>query len=98
MLIADDDRLVLIDWEQSDEPPTNLAPEADGTWDVEEMVATSDGDSFLRYTKYEGPERHNTREGRNGHPWAEWNVFLEWIETCPSAAELAEVFSLGRTM
>lgn len=43
MLIADDDGLVLIDWESFDGPPTTLAPEADGTWNVEEIVAESDG-------------------------------------------------------
>lgn len=31
MLTADDNRLVLINWEQSD----GSCPEADGTWDVE---------------------------------------------------------------
>ncbi|KAK3906660.1 hypothetical protein C8A05DRAFT_29518 [Staphylotrichum tortipilum] len=35
--------LVLCDWEQSDAPPTTLAPEADGTWDVEVVVLGGDG-------------------------------------------------------
>ena len=33
-LISDEDSLVLIDWEQSDGPPTTVAPEADGQWEV----------------------------------------------------------------
>ncbi|KAJ3954725.1 hypothetical protein N0V92_008769 [Colletotrichum tropicale] len=34
-LIDQDDNLVLGDWEQTDAPTTTIAPEADGTWDVE---------------------------------------------------------------
>lgn len=96
-LLDEDDKLVLIDWEQCDAPVTTAAPEIDGTWDVEEL--TEDGNSTLRYTEYSGPERRNmplTTPGENG--WNIWNVFLEWSKTCPKALELAEVFSLGRSM
>jgi serine/threonine protein kinase len=94
-LLDEDSNLVLIDWEQSDAPVTTAAPEIDGTWDVEEIP----GEGALRYTKYTGPERRNmplTTPGNSG--WNTWNVFLEWGENCPKALELAEVFSLGRSM
>ena len=90
--------LVLIDWEQSDAPVTTAAPEIDGTWDVEEIPA-EDQTTTLRYTKYTGPERRNMPEntpGNNG--WNVWNVFPVWQDQCPKALELAEVFSLGRSM
>lgn len=32
------------------------------------------------------------------HGWNVWNWLLEWQRTCSRAAELADVFSLGRTM
>ena len=89
--------LMLIDWEQSGAPVTTAAPEVDGTWDVEEIPAGLA--TALRYTKYTGPERRNmpeTAPGRNG--WNVWNVFPLWNEQCPKALELAEVFSLGRSM
>ena len=92
-------QLVLIDWEQSDAPITTVAPEVDGTWDVEEVPAEEGLTTALRYTKYTGPERRNmpeTTPGPNG--WNVWNVFPLWNEQCPKALELAEVFSLGRSM
>ena len=30
--------------------------------------------------------------------WNVWNSFLIWEKNCPKASELAEVFSLGRSM
>ncbi|WEW59251.1 hypothetical protein PRK78_004720 [Emydomyces testavorans] len=93
-LLDADFNLVLIDWEQSDAPVTTAAPEIDGTWDVEELPGKG-----LQYTKYTGPERRNmpmTTPGCNG--WNVWNAFLEWSKQCPKALELAEVFSLGRSM
>lgn len=93
-----DFHLVLIDWEQNDAPVTTAAPEIDGTWDVEEVLAEN-ATPTLRYTKYTGPERRNmpeTTPGGNG--WNVWNVFPVWSEQCPKALELAEVFSLGRCM
>ncbi|KAH8744314.1 kinase-like domain-containing protein [Diaporthe sp. PMI_573] len=101
-ILDEDSNLVLIDWEQSDAPVTTAAPEIDGTWDAEEVqVQAADGMSSkaLRYTKYQGPERRNmpeTTPGDNG--WNVWNAFLVWQENCPKASELAEVFSLGRSM
>ena len=97
-LLDADFHLVLIDWEQSDAPVTTAAPEIDGTWDVEEILAEG-LTTALRYTKYAGPERRNmpeTTPGDNG--WNVWNVFPIWNEQCPKALELAEVFSLGRCM
>ncbi|KAH7176305.1 ankyrin repeat-containing domain protein [Dactylonectria macrodidyma] len=40
-IIDKNDHMVLDDWEQADAPPTTLAPEADGTWDVEETTDQS---------------------------------------------------------
>ncbi|KAK3994515.1 nima-related kinase 5 [Cladorrhinum sp. PSN332] len=100
--IADaDDNLVLGDWEQSGAPPTTLAPEADGTWDVTE----EDSDLKLSrprfsYLKYQGPRRSNTdQEDPDGdyYSWHTWNVYPIWVKEHPFALELAEVFSLGRT-
>lgn len=97
-LIDADDTLVLIDWKQSDAPITTAAPEVDGTWDVEEVPAEGSA-TALKYKKYTGPERRNrplTTPGSNG--WNVWNVFKIWSKQCPKALELAEVFSLGRSM
>lgn len=90
-LIDDNRDLVLIDWEQSGAPRCTLAPEADGSYDVE--VQADSPNAKPLYKKYEGPERVN-------HPssWPHWNVFPIWRDTCPEALEAAEVFSLGRTM
>ncbi|KAH0495056.1 hypothetical protein TgHK011_008628 [Trichoderma gracile] len=90
-LVNDEGHAVLIDWEQSGAPWYTLAPEANGEWDV----AQENHDDALRlvYTRYHGPERVNLPGGR-----PEWNVFPEWSEKWPKAAEAAEVFSLGRTM
>lgn len=97
-LLDADLHLVLIDWEQCDAPITTAAPEIDGTWDVEEIPAENMTNA-LQYTKYTGPERRNmplTTPGSKG--WNVWNVFPVWNEQCPKALELAEVFSLGRSM
>ena len=65
--------LILIDWEQSGAPLCTLAPEADGTWDVEERKPLNDG--LLVYKKYTGPKRENL-------PWSQpnWNIFPIWNE------------------
>ena len=97
-LLDADFHLVLIDWEQSDAPITTAAPEIDGTWDVEEVSAGGES-TVLQYTKYKGPERRNMPETTPGDSgWNVWNVFPVWNEQCPKALELAEVFSLGRSM
>ena len=97
-LIDNDGNLILIDWEQSDAPATTLAPEADGTWDVEE-VSRSDDLPELVYRKYTGPRRQNMDEDAPGtNPWNIWNVFPIWSAIYPRALELAEVFSIGKTM
>jgi hypothetical protein len=97
-MIDADWNLVLIDWEQNDAPVTTAAPEIDGTWDVEE-IQLQNSNTILHYIKYTGPERKNmpdTTPGNNG--WNVWNVFPVWSKQCPKASELAEVFSLGRSM
>ncbi|KAM0805143.1 kinase-like domain-containing protein [Usnea florida] len=97
-LLDADHHLVLIDWEQSDAPISTAAPEIDGTWDVEEIPAEG-LTTTLRYTKYTGPERRNMPENTPGNSgWNVWNVFPVWNDQCPKALELAEVFSLGRSM
>ncbi|OTA00521.1 hypothetical protein A9Z42_0006700 [Trichoderma parareesei] len=98
-LVNDHGNLVLIDWEQSGAPWYTLAPEANGEWDVARVSDDDDDDgndddaSQLVYSRYQGPERVNLPRGRPA-----WNVFPEWSEKWPMAAEAAEVFSLGRTM
>ncbi|KFY34393.1 hypothetical protein V494_06808 [Pseudogymnoascus sp. VKM F-4513 (FW-928)] len=97
-LLDEERNLVLIDWEQSGAPVTTAAPEIDGTWDVQEIPMEGQRNT-LQYTKYTGPERRNmpiNTPGNNG--WNVWNVFLEWGKECPKELELAEVFSLGRSM
>ncbi|KAL3469848.1 hypothetical protein BJX99DRAFT_264770 [Aspergillus californicus] len=96
-LVDDNEHLLLINWDQSDAPCTTLAPEADGTWGVTEQKS-ADGVSRLVYTKYEGPERRNTEVDIGGRSWNLWNVFPLWAAECPRTLELAEVFSLGRSM
>ncbi|KAI0025887.1 hypothetical protein F4780DRAFT_789381 [Xylariomycetidae sp. FL0641] len=99
--VADEnDKLILCDWEQHDAAATTIAPEADGTWDVtEEPGQGKITFPRLQYTKYSGPPRRNVEEGiLEDTPWHTWNVFPIWTERCPWALELAEVFSLGRTM
>ncbi|KAK4084390.1 uncharacterized protein Triagg1_870 [Trichoderma aggressivum f. europaeum] len=97
-IIDDQENLILIDWEQHGAPATTLAPEADGTWDVEEQDTKENGSTKLVYTKYTGPERRNMPEGSGRESFNVWNVFPEWQASCPKAVELAEVFALGRTM
>ena len=98
-LLDDNKDLILIDWEQSGASRSTLAPEANGSWDVEitEQPRTDDEASSpttptLVYTRYAGPPR------QNAWSWPEWNVFPIWRRKCPRALEKAEVFSLGRTM
>ncbi|OAA55847.1 Protein kinase-like domain protein [Niveomyces insectorum RCEF 264] len=94
------ENLILCDWEQHDAPATTLAPEADGTWDVVEDGPISQRErSPLRYIKYSGPPRRNVEKDVLGDaPWHTWNVFPSWSKEHPWALELAEVFSLGRSM
>lgn len=94
-LVDDNQDLVLIDWEQSGAPLYTLAPEADGSWDINDAKtgAIASADSELEYEKYSGPYRENLAYGR-----PKWNVFPIWRDFYPRALEAAEVFSLGRTM
>lgn len=94
-LVDDNQDLILIDWEQSGAPLYTLAPEADGSWDINDAKtgAIGSADSELEYEKYSGPHRENLAYGR-----PKWNVFPIWRDFYPRALEAAEVFSLGRTM
>ncbi|KAK6342224.1 hypothetical protein TWF730_001702 [Orbilia blumenaviensis] len=100
--VADEnDNLILCDWEQQDANPVTLAPEADRTWDVStgDLPTAPSGRPQLQYSKYSGPPRRNVQEAVLGDaPWHLWNVFSLWALEQPWALELAEVFSLGRTM
>jgi hypothetical protein len=89
LLIDINDNLVLCDWEQVDAPPTTLAPEADGTWDMFEASdrgganqADEDGASRLQllYEKYTGPVRQNVDEDLpvGDCSWHSWKVFPLW--------------------
>ena len=98
-LVNEQNSVMLGDWEQSGAPRYTLAPEADGSWDVEfETSSNTDKESSksperkLVYRKYRGPPRKNIPYGS-----PRWSVFKEWIEDFPEALEAAEVFSLGRT-
>jgi hypothetical protein len=78
--------LILIDWEQSGAPSYTLAPEANGSWDVEDRTGPSlcEGRESvapkLVYRKYRGPHRENLAWGR-----PKWNVFPIWRDHCPRA-------------
>ncbi len=101
-ILNDNHDLIHIDWEQTDAPVTTVAPELDGTWDAEEIRQGPSDDPAsitVKYTKYKGPERRNMPENTPGdNGWNVWNSLLEWQRSCPRVSELAEVFSLGRTM
>ncbi|KAM0446784.1 hypothetical protein ACHAPV_003748 [Trichoderma viride] len=77
-IIDDQENLMLIDWEQNGAPATTLAPEADGTWDVEQQDIKDNGSTRLVYTKYTGPERRNMPQGSGQESFNVWNVFPEW--------------------
>ncbi|KAH9204981.1 hypothetical protein DL95DRAFT_439266 [Leptodontidium sp. 2 PMI_412] len=85
-IVDDEESLLLIDWEQRGAPATTLAPEADGTWDVNEQD-TNGGRRATKLVYANGQQSFNV-----------WNVFPEWQASCPRALELVEVFALGRTM
>lgn len=90
--LMDDNRdLVLIGWEQNGASRCTIAPEADGSYDLQ--IQPDSPNTKLLYKRYEGPERVN-------HPysWPHWNVFPIWRDISLDAVEAAEVFSLGRTM
>ena len=98
-IVDEDDNLMLCDWEQYDASPKTLAPEADGTWEVtEDPPAPQDTRPRLKYTKYDGPPRRNADDILEETPWHVWDVFPSWKADHPWALELAEVFSLGRSM
>lgn len=101
ILLDNDENAVLIDWEQCGASPFFMAPEADGSWDVEIETLQPDGNGISRegarkpklmYKKYTGTAR------RNHWSWPRWNIFPIWQVECPAALEAAEVYSLGRTL
>ncbi|KAH7368758.1 kinase-like domain-containing protein [Plectosphaerella cucumerina] len=93
-LIDDDDETRLIDWEQSGVSMFTHSKEVTIDQAAEE---TGEPDANGRRRIVYIPREDQTRVNL---PWGypKWNVFPEWHETCPRAAELAEVFSLGRVM
>lgn len=96
ILIDDNDNLVLIDWEQCGANTFALAPEANGSFDLDlagmSNYAAAD-DRPVLYIPYDGPERRNNFIGAPA-----WVVFPDWKQQCPRAVELAEVWSLGTMM
>ncbi|OLN86941.1 Serine/threonine-protein kinase Nek6 [Colletotrichum chlorophyti] len=94
ILVDDEDNLRLIDWEQSGVSMFTHPPEVTIDQEAEESsIGSCNGKQRIIYTPHSGAPRKNQKWG-----FPDWNVFPEWKRTCPRAAELAEVFSLGRTM
>jgi serine/threonine protein kinase len=93
MLLDDADGILVIDWEKCGANSFILAPEANGRFDIEEDTEETSGHRKLRYKAYNGPERVND-------PIAvpKWNVFPGWNKEYPEAVELAEIYSLGKTI
>lgn len=90
-LLNDQRDLVLTDWEQCGASPSFPAPEADGSWDAEEVPqpqpassASKETKPSLAYSRYQGPTRENLWS------WPKWNVFPIWRDTCPRALLAAE--------
>jgi hypothetical protein len=74
-LLDDQYDLILIDWEQSGAPPSTLASEANGEWDVKEIVESAVAEDAegsgppqikLVYTKYEVHTEKICGAGLNG--------------------------------
>ncbi|KAL0943419.1 phosphotransferase enzyme family protein [Colletotrichum truncatum] len=95
IVVDDEDNLRLVDWEQSGVSMFTHPPEVTIDQEAEESstVFSKPGRRRIIYTPHVGAPRKNQKWG-----FPDWNVFPEWKRTCPRAAELAEVFSLGRTM
>ncbi|KAH7121548.1 hypothetical protein EDB81DRAFT_700447 [Dactylonectria macrodidyma] len=98
-IIGDDENLSLIDWEVTSARASTLAPEADGTFTVEERTDGESGVTQLFYKEHAaGPERRIMPKGSGKQSFNVSDVFFKWGTTCPRATEMAEVFSLGRMM
>ncbi|KAM0328665.1 hypothetical protein ACHAQA_005077 [Verticillium albo-atrum] len=99
ILIDDTDGIRLIDWEQSGVSMFTHSKEATIDQEAWEEELRSPGETAQQkkptivYKPYDGEPRCNLLWG-----YPKWNVFPIWKRTCPRAAELAEVFSLGRVM
>ncbi|GJC90616.1 putative serine/threonine-protein kinase DDB_G0286481 [Colletotrichum liriopes] len=95
ILVDNEDNLRLIDWEQSGFSMFTHPPEVTIDQEAEESTTINAGNGKPRiiYTPHTGASRKNQKWG-----YPDWNVLPDWKTTCPRAAELAEVFSLGRTM
>ncbi|KAI3552145.1 phosphotransferase enzyme family protein [Colletotrichum abscissum] len=95
ILVDDYNDLRLIDWEQSGFSMFTHPPEVTIDQEAEESSVSTgaNGKPVVIYTPHTGAPRRNQKWG-----FPDWNVLPEWKTTCPRAAELAEVFSLGRTM
>ncbi|WDK12694.1 phosphotransferase enzyme family protein [Colletotrichum graminicola] len=93
ILVDDYDNLLLIDWEQSGFSMFTHPPEVTVDQEAEESAGAGAARPRILYNPRTGPPRKNQKWG-----FPDWNVLPEWKVSCPRAAELAEVFSLGRTM
>ncbi|PNP51217.1 hypothetical protein THARTR1_08121 [Trichoderma harzianum] len=91
MLLNNEDDVIIIDWEQCGASPFFLAPEADGSWEVEVVINTEPAEVKERmvYRKFIGPLRDDFGA------WPRRNVFQLWQVECPRALEAAEVYSVG---
>ncbi|KAG7112932.1 hypothetical protein HYQ45_017057 [Verticillium longisporum] len=99
ILIDQEDGIRLIDWEQSGVSMFTHSKEATIDQEAWEEPPSPHDDSAqpakprIVYKPHAGAPRKNLHWG-----YPDWNVFPIWKKTCPRAAELAEVFSLGRVM
>ncbi|KAL7781099.1 putative serine/threonine protein kinase, variant 1 [Trichoderma afarasin] len=97
MLLNNENDVIIIDWEQCGASPFFLAPEADGSWDVEvivntepaELWKTSQSKERMVYRKFIGSLRDDFGI------WPRRNVFQLWQLECRRALEAAEVYSVG---
>ncbi|KAL6796390.1 putative serine/threonine protein kinase, variant 1 [Trichoderma sp. SZMC 28013] len=100
MLLNNEDDVFIIDWEQCGASPFFLAPEADGSWEVEvvinaepaEVRKTNPGKERMVYRKFIGPLRDDFGA------WPKRNVFQLWQLECRRALEAAEVYSVGMSL
>ncbi|KAK4062816.1 uncharacterized protein Triagg1_9686 [Trichoderma aggressivum f. europaeum] len=90
MLLNNEDDVIIIDWEQCGASPFFLAPEADGSWDVDVFINAEK--ERMVYRKFIGPLCDDFGA------WPKRNVFQLWQLECRRALEAAEVYSVGRSL
>ncbi|TDZ38250.1 hypothetical protein C8035_v006782 [Colletotrichum spinosum] len=93
MLVDDNENIRLIDWEQSGVSMFTHAPEVVKDQSAKESNTFKNGKRRIIYTPNQQGPRKDLKWG-----FPDWNVYPDWKTVCPRAAELSEVFSLGRTM